>query len=287
MDDVSIWLLEYGRTSTHARAASIYTAFNAGLVEVPYSYVLVRGRGHAFLVDTGCGSTSTEVQRTATAAFGVGSLQPPEVVLAEVGLTPADIDTILLTHMHFDHSGDVERFPNAVVYVQEREVMEWLRWIAAPPHLRFFNSSVDPANLAALPGIGADGRLRLVDGDVDDVLPGVHLRAAFDTHTFGCQWIHIEEEDGPGWALPGDNLLTYDNILGLEGNPVYHPIGYGVGSQINSMLTLDAMMRAVGDHRRIVPVHEPRVSDEFPCRVTDYGLRVTELALASGQRSYV
>src|SRR5581483_259162 len=98
--DFSIWLLEYGRTSTHAAGASVYTAYNAGLIEAPYSYVAVRGNGHVFLVDTGFGTLSTERQRQVAELFGVGNVQPPARVLAEIGLQPADIDTILLTHLH-------------------------------------------------------------------------------------------------------------------------------------------------------------------------------------------
>lgn len=288
MGDLSIWLLEYGRTPFHAGAASVYTAFDAGLIEAPYSYVAVKGRGHVFLVDTGFGSTSTARQREVAELFGVGDLQPPEVVLGEVGIAPEEVDTILLTHLHFDHAGDVERFPNATVVVQEREVVEWLRWLAEPPELGFFNGSLDPATLEAMPRLAAAGRLRLVDGDVDDVLPGIHLRAAFDTHTFGCQWVQLDAGDGTSWAAPGDNVLSYDNVLGMGGSGVYAPIGYSVGSQVNSLRTIAAVMRAVGgDHRRIAPVHEPRVWDVHPCRVTSSGLHVTELALADGEPSRV
>jgi Metallo-beta-lactamase superfamily len=38
--------------------------------------------------------------------------------LAQIGLDPADVDTIFIIHVHFDHMGNFDDFPNAQVYVQ-------------------------------------------------------------------------------------------------------------------------------------------------------------------------
>ncbi len=289
MGAFSVWLLEYGRCPTHAMGASVYGAFNRGTIVAPYSYVVCQGHGHTFAVDVGFGGQTSQAQRDIAAAFNVQDLQPPDVVLAEIGLSPAAIDSVLLTHAHFDHMGDVEAFPNATVYIQEREVTEWLRWLSAPPELHFFNGSIDPGNLAALPSIAAEGRLRLVDGDVDDVLPGVHFRKAFDTHTFGSMWVRLDEgPDEPGWALAGDGLISYESALGFEGNGVLQPIGFSMGNQLESLKMIQAMLASVGgDYRRIVPVHEPRVSEIYPSRIAAHGMRITELALADDEPSRV
>jgi N-acyl homoserine lactone hydrolase len=47
-------------------------------------------------------------------------------------------------------------------------------------------------------------------------------------------------------------------------------------------------MKAVGrDQRRVIPVHERRLAEEFPSRVTKDGIRVSEICLANGERSKV
>ena len=41
--------------------------------------------------------------------------------LAEEGLKPEDIDTVIYTHLHNDHAGNADLFPDAVTYVQKAE----------------------------------------------------------------------------------------------------------------------------------------------------------------------
>ena len=41
--------------------------------------------------------------------------------LESIGIEPAAVETIVLTHLHFDHASDLTRFPNAHVLVSRRE----------------------------------------------------------------------------------------------------------------------------------------------------------------------
>jgi glyoxylase-like metal-dependent hydrolase (beta-lactamase superfamily II) len=80
---------------------------------------LIRSAGKIALVDTGCGLNSKPT---------VGKLFEN---LEAYGLTPADIDTVLLTHMHPDHWGGLldkdghAAFPNAELKVAEAEYRYW------------------------------------------------------------------------------------------------------------------------------------------------------------------
>ena len=48
------------------------------------------------------------------------------------------------------------------------------------------------------------------------------------------------------------------------------------------------MVKSVGgDVTHVVPPHEERLKDLFPSRITKLGLRITELALADGDKSQV
>ena len=54
------------------------------------------------------------------------------------------------------------------------------------------------------------------------------------------------------------------------------------------VLATEAMMKSVAyEARRAIPVHEERLKDAFPSRITRHSLRVTEICLADGEVSKV
>jgi N-acyl homoserine lactone hydrolase len=133
----------------------------------------------------------------------------------------------------------------------------------------------------------------VVDGDREDVLPGIDLRLAADTHTYGSMYVTVRNdgarESADAFVLAGNLIYTYDNLTGLDKNdPQLVPIGLAVGSQSNLMFTSADMLKAVGgEHKRVIPVHEDRLKTVFPSRATAAGLHVVELALADGEASRV
>ena len=56
-------------------------------------------------------------------------------VLAKTGFRLEQVDTLILTHLHFDHAGNFAAFPNARLIVQRREYERWLEVIASVPDL--------------------------------------------------------------------------------------------------------------------------------------------------------
>jgi len=84
--------------------------------------------------------------------------------LAYRGLTPADIRTVVLSHLHFDHIANVECFPTAELVLHETE-------------LAYFDEH--KADDRAIPLLQVEGLLRspqlsLVSGELD-VLPGIRI----------------------------------------------------------------------------------------------------------------
>ena len=84
-----------------------------------------------------------------------------EEALGSVGITPMDVDTVIQTHLHFDHCGHTGLCRNAEVIVQEAELK-----FAYSPHALFFGSY----NLGYL----KDLRFRVVSGETD-ILPGIRV----------------------------------------------------------------------------------------------------------------
>jgi N-acyl homoserine lactone hydrolase len=99
----------------------------------------------------------------------------------------------------------------------------------------------------------------------------------------------LAAESVDSWVFSGDLAYSHENLRGTDPNdPQYIPVGLATGSQFNLIMTADEMVKKVGgDPHRVIPVHEERLKDLFPSRITKAGLRITELALANGESSRV
>ena len=169
---------------------TIAQATNCLLIQTPQTTVLI---------DTGYGSHLGEKQRQ---NFAAESGNPLLESLAAAGVEPGDVDTVVLTHLHFDHAGGcvlrdssntlVPAFPNAA-YVMQRG--EWELATAGVPELR---NAYPQDNLLPLERAGC---LRLI-GSQDEILPGIRPILT-PGHTEFHQSIRIES-DGQVAVYLGD-----------------------------------------------------------------------------------
>ena len=152
---------------------------------------------------------------------------------------------------------------------------------------------IDPGDILRTVDLARQGRLVCVDGDRENVLPGIDIHAAFDTHTWGSMWLTVrndgETNSQNSWVFCGDLAYMVETLRGTDpADPQYIPVGLATGSQFNLIMASDAMVKSAGgDVTRVIPVHEDRLKDMFPSRVTSADLRITELALAHGEPSLV
>jgi glyoxylase-like metal-dependent hydrolase (beta-lactamase superfamily II) len=294
MTDYSIWVLEYSYIPDYPTSAIVYGAHNQGTMRLPYNYVVIKGRGHLAMVDVGYNHVGWG--KDFAESLNVQGWRSPDAVLGSIGLRPPDVDTVLLSHLHFDHAGNLGAFPNARVFVQERELTKNVWAMALPQKMSFISRGSDPGDVLKCVEIGREGRLELIDGDRLDVVPGIDVHAAFDTHSFGSMYV-VVRNDGAArsadkWVLCGDLIYVYENMGGdaaarSTGSP-YLPVGFAIGNHAELILTTEAIIRAAdGDLRRVVPVHEERLHAHFPSVIAKTGLRITEICLADGEPSRV
>jgi N-acyl homoserine lactone hydrolase len=283
--DYSIWVVEYARVKEFARGILAYGQWNTGTIVAPYCYAVLKGEGHIAVIDTGY--NHVELGKTLAESYGVSDWQPADVVLKRIGIDPAEVDTMILTHNHFDHAGGVEMFPNADVYIQEREVSKYLWASTLPDRLQWLTSATDPDLMLWLVNRMKNGKLKLLSGETE-VLPGVCAIAAHDTHTAGSQYVTIENDRDGKWLMAGDNCYVYENFTGAYDDGRFTPIGLIFGSVERCVLTMEEMWQYVGqDVTRIVPFHEEKIWGTFPTRQFDDTLHVAELSLAAGETSRV
>ncbi len=290
-NNYSIWVAEFANVPNYPLSGLIYGAHNQGVVRLPYCYVVIKGHGHIAMVDVGY--NHKEYGAVLATMYGARDWHPPREVLAEIGIAPEDITHAFLTHAHFDHMGNIEDFPNATFYIQERELSKWVWAMSLERRFRWLMAGVDPADILRTVELARNGRLVCIDGDREDVLPGIDIHAAHDTHTWGSMYVRLRNDLSPNsknaWLFAGDLVYMQENLRGYKpDDPEYIPIGFASGSQLKLVMTMEELVKGVdGDINRVIAIHEDRLKDMFPSRLAPNGVRVTQLALADNESSRV
>ncbi|HUA21337.1 MAG TPA: N-acyl homoserine lactonase family protein [Bryobacteraceae bacterium] len=291
MSAYSLWVMEFAAVPNYPLSGLVYGAHNQGTRKLPYCYIVIKGQGQIAMVDVGYNHKAYGEVLANT--YGVKGWRPPKTVLGEIGIAPEDVTNIFITHSHFDHMGNIEDFPKATFYIQERELSRWVWTMSLERRFRWLMLGIDPADIMRAVDLARQHRLVCVDGDRENVLPGVDLHAAFDTHTWGCMYVRVRNDlaanSQDSFIFCGDLAYTQENLRGFDANdPEYIPVGLATGSQFNLVMTTEKMINLVGgDIKRVIPPHEERLKDLFPSRITGNGLRISELSLADGEKSQV
>jgi glyoxylase-like metal-dependent hydrolase (beta-lactamase superfamily II) len=215
-------------------------------VMVPVPVWLLEGTNQKILVDTGLGDIDevAAMQSRYGVDFVVSRTSDQDLVagLARHGVSPQEIDVVILTHLHFDHVGNNELFPNAKFIVQKDELPQ----AESPPHFCMFYYPEYTYKIDAV-----RDRLEIIDGDFQ-LEPSVRL-VKIGGHTPGCMVVMVETDAG-AVCLTSDVMYNYKN---LEMN---WPMG--------SFWDLPDLMAGYERIRReadiIIPEHDWKFLEHFP-----------------------
>lgn len=116
----------------------------------------------------------------------------PIDLLSKLGIRPEDVKKIILTHIHWDHSSGIELFPEASIFLQEKEFNFWLKDpVAQRPPFAHVSDQVSNAFLRNLEGTD---KLVLLKGDWE-IVPGVKVIKA-PGHTPAAQAVAVNTGNG-------------------------------------------------------------------------------------------
>jgi glyoxylase-like metal-dependent hydrolase (beta-lactamase superfamily II) len=270
-----LFVLEYARSRNQPIASLVQGAYSEGGTNVPFSFVLARTSSRIVLVDTGF--MKEDSGAAMAEKFSIPDWISPLRLLAELGVSPEAVTDIVLSHAHFDHMGSIDQFPNAQLFIQKTEFLSWIEALALPKRFGFLTSILDPEDIRDALDAATEHRLTLLEGDRDNVVPGIHVRSG-PGHTIGQQFVLVETGSG-SYAVSGDCIYTSRNLRGTNDDGVYVPLGTGIGSVWDQLKTFDRLTEAVnGDLDRILILHDFDRWSKFPVLKEIDGFRIVHVA---------
>lgn len=218
---------------------------------------MIQNKDRNILFDIGYRNDVADGQKDWSKLFGGSNIETPAQVLKKVNLTPNDIDIVILSHLHFDHAGNIDQFPNARFYVQKEELDGWVSSRSLPDKVRdWVWQATDINHINDLLEVAAEKRLTLIKGDNFEVAEGVKAYKA-KGHTFGTQAVTVETRNGI-YALTQDVAYTYENATD------YKPLGLGLDN-VEQLLSIHKVNKLVGGNADfIIPGHDVAVFDKYP-----------------------
>lgn len=215
-----------------------------GPMPMDYFVWVIRGADRTWLVDTGFNRHAAEVRKRTF-------LRCPIASLIHLGLRPEDVTDVVVTHLHYDHAGNVNLLPQARIHLQEQELQYATGRYMTHPLLRHAYSVDDVVEIVR--GVYND-RISFYSGD-QEIAPGVQL-VLVGGHTAGLQAVRVHT--ARGWVvLASDASHYYENMQ----NESPFPIVFHVGQMLDGYRKLLSLADSE-DH--LIPGHDPLVRQRYP-----------------------
>ena len=237
--------IRYGTISDFAVRGLVEGADPSRKMDIAMVVWLVRGNGRNILVDAGFYRDQFFKQ------WKVKDYQKPSEAIAAVGLKPEDITDVIITHMHWDHADGADLFPKARIWVQRDE---YTYYTGDAWHSPLTRGGIDPDDVISFVKMNMAGRVSLVEGDNQEILPGITCYTG-GKHTYASQFVGVSTAAGTV-ILASDNVYLYENL------EKHVPIAATLDATSN-LKAQDRMRQLAAKESLIIPGHDPAIFERF------------------------
>jgi glyoxylase-like metal-dependent hydrolase (beta-lactamase superfamily II) len=214
-------------------------------IDMDYFVWLVRNEARTVIVDTGFSRAGGEARKR---TFLLDLPQTYE----KLGIDPSSSPPIVLTHAHYDHTGNIDHFPSSDIYLAQDELEFWTGVHAGRAQ---FHHSIEERDLAGIRSALNEGRLRTFTGSLS-LAPGIEI-VQVGGHTPGQSIVKVNTSDGVV-------LLASDAIHFYEEYEDDRPFTYVANliAMYDAFDTIRAMERS-GEVQHVVSGHDAGTIGRF------------------------
>ncbi|HLL28757.1 MAG TPA: N-acyl homoserine lactonase family protein [Xanthobacteraceae bacterium] len=239
-----IYAIRYARHDRSAKENFIDTDVHDFLQPLDYFVWAIVGASGAFIVDTGF-DTATANRR------GRIITRPIRDGLQAAGIDANKITNVIVTHLHYDHCGNYELFPQATYHLQDCEMAYATGRCMCEAHYRIPFEADDVVDMVRKVFAG---RVTFHEGE-SRIAPGISVHK-IGGHSKGLQCVRVDTRRGPV-VLASDATHLYQHVA--EGR--VYPIYYDIPAVLAGYAKLKKL---AGDIHHIIPGHDPKVLDLYP-----------------------
>lgn len=212
-------------------------------LSMDYFVWLIKSEDNCILVDTGF-TKEVAIQRKRE------FIRDPIETLADLNIKPTDINYVIITHMHYDHIGNLKNYPNAKFIIQEKEMAFWTGRYASKP---LFKKHIEEEDVIHLVEENFKERVIFVDNN-EEIFPGINIWYT-GGHSAGLQIVTVETSKGRV-VLASDALHFYENLHKERPFSTIHNLE-------DMYKSFDIVNKVTVDPNLVVAGHDPKVLEKF------------------------
>jgi len=214
-----------------------------GAIPMDYFVWVARNDSYTVVIDTGFDALAAQRR-------GRQLLREPSAGLALLGIDCAQVEHVIITHLHYDHAGNLPKFPRARFHLQQSEMaFATGRYMAQP----FFAHAYDIECVLSMVRLVYGAQVQFHDGDAE-ILPGISVHHV-GGHTLGLQVVRVRTRIG--WVVLASDAAHYLANM-TSGRPF--PI---VANVTHMAAGWDRMRQLASRPDYIVPGHDPLVMKRY------------------------
>lgn len=240
-----VYAIKYAERNSRTRADSfIFDDDHASPHEMDYFIWVLKSGDQTIVVDTGYDTIEAKRRNRPI-------LRDPAKSLEALGINADNVDTVIITHLHYDHAGGLDRYPKAKFHIQKSE-MEFATGPCMCGEVLRMPFTVD--HVCDMVRKVYSGRVIFHDGDgiVDD---GVTVHCV-GGHSRGLQVVRVKTVAGY-LCLASDASHYYENFLNQKPFPI-------VVDMENMISGFETIQNLSSNKSLVIPGHDPIVTKAFP-----------------------